>query len=51
MVFGGGDPSLIAVVTDVFMAEMSRAHNDANVLCLGQRVITAELAKEIVKIW
>lgn len=32
-----------------FEARMSRAHNDANVLCLGQRVTGAGLAIEILK--
>lgn len=31
------------------MAEMSRKHNDANVLCLGGRMIEPELAKQIAK--
>jgi ribose 5-phosphate isomerase B len=37
-----------AVCTSEFEARMSRAHNDANVLCLGQRVVGAGLAKVIV---
>jgi len=32
-------------------ARLSRQHNDANVLSLGQRLITLEMALEIVKIW
>ena len=32
-----------------FEARMSRMHNDANVLCLGQRVIGVGLAIEILK--
>jgi len=31
-----------AVCTDEFTAEMSRKHNDANVLCLGTRVVACE---------
>ncbi|MDR2455210.1 MAG: ribose 5-phosphate isomerase B [Deltaproteobacteria bacterium] len=31
-----------------FVASLSRAHNDANVLCLGQRVLGAGLALAIV---
>jgi ribose 5-phosphate isomerase B len=31
--------------------EMSRRHNDANVLCLGGRVIQSELAKKLVDIF
>ena len=40
-----------AVVSDPFSARMSRAHNDANVLCLGGRVIGNGLAKEILHTW
>lgn len=32
-------------------ARLSRAHNDANVLSLGQRLISSETALEIVKVW
>jgi ribose 5-phosphate isomerase B len=32
-------------------ARLSRQHNDANVLSLGQRLIAEELALEIVRIW
>jgi ribose 5-phosphate isomerase B len=32
-------------------ARLSRQHNDANVLSLGQRLIPLELALEIVKVW
>ena len=42
---------IAALCTDPYMAKMSRLHNDANVLCLGGRVIDPELAKEIVKAW
>jgi ribose 5-phosphate isomerase B len=38
-----------ALCTDPFMARMSREHNDANVLCLGGRVIGPALAEEIVR--
>ena len=37
-----------ALCGDCFSAEMSRQHNDANVLCLGGRVVGSELAKRIV---
>ncbi len=40
-----------AVVTNEFMAEMTKRHNDANMIALGGRVITPEYAKELVKIW
>jgi ribose 5-phosphate isomerase B len=32
-------------------AKLSRQHNDANVLSLGERMIPEELALEIVRIW
>jgi len=32
-------------------ARLSREHNDANVLSLGQRMMPLELALEIVKVW
>ena len=38
-----------AVCTDCYMAKYTRLHNDANVLCLGGRVIGAGLACEIVE--
>jgi ribose 5-phosphate isomerase B len=38
-----------AVCRTEFEAKMSRAHNDANILCIGQRVTGQGLAKEIVR--
>ncbi|MBX5481672.1 MAG: ribose 5-phosphate isomerase B [Myxococcaceae bacterium] len=38
-----------AVCTSEFEAKMARAHNDANVLCLGQRVIGPGLAGTILQ--
>ncbi len=40
-----------ALCGDTFSAKATRAHNDSNVLCLGQRVIGEGLALEIVNIW
>ncbi len=40
-----------AVCSDVFSAKMAMAHNDARVLCLGQRVVGAGLAGEILGAW
>jgi ribose 5-phosphate isomerase B len=40
-----------AVVYDEFSARMSRAHNDANVLCLGARTINHSRAIDFLKIW
>lgn len=38
-----------AVCTDCFMAEATRAHNDANILALGGRVVGPGLALKIVE--
>jgi ribose 5-phosphate isomerase B len=40
-----------AIVTDEFTARMCRAHNDANVICLGSRVLNPHRATEFVNIW
>ncbi|HOV79203.1 MAG TPA: ribose 5-phosphate isomerase B [Bacillota bacterium] len=40
-----------ALCHDTFSARMSREHNDANVLTMGQRVIGPGLAREIVSTW
>ncbi len=37
-----------AVVSDSFTAHATREHNDANVLCLGERVVGAGLAAELL---
>jgi ribose 5-phosphate isomerase B len=40
-----------ALCCNEFMAEMSRRHNDANVLALGARVLGDEFAIRIVERW
>ena len=40
-----------ALCHEAFTARMSREHNNANVLCLGGRVIGPEIALDIVKTW
>ncbi len=40
-----------ALCGDVYSARMARAHNDANMLALGGRVIGPGLASEIVRAW
>jgi ribose 5-phosphate isomerase B len=37
--------------TDTTMARLTRLHNDANVLCLGARIIGEEVAKDIVRVF
>lgn len=37
--------------SDLFSAEMTRLHNNANMLCLGGRVVTPEKAIELVDIF
>ena len=40
-----------ALCADTFSAKMTRRHNDANVLCMGARVIGPCLAEDIVDIF
>jgi ribose 5-phosphate isomerase B len=40
-----------ALCHDLWMARMSRAHNDANILSMGGRVVAPAYAKEIVREW
>lgn len=45
-------PGVRAVaVSESFSARMARRHNDANILCLGARVLGAGAAVEILKAW
>ena len=40
-----------AVLSDEFSAAACSAHNDANVLCLGGRVVSPEKAVKLVDLW
>jgi ribose 5-phosphate isomerase B len=40
-----------ALANDLYSSRCSRAHNDANILIIGGRILGKELAKEIVKVW
>ena len=40
-----------ALCHDLFMARLSREHNDANVLTMGGRIVAPALAREIVRVW
>ena len=40
-----------ACCSDYFSAKLTRAHNDANILCLGGRVVGAGLANVLVDIF
>ena len=40
-----------AIAWDIRSARLSRQHNDANVLSLGQRMMAIEEALEIVELW
>ena len=40
-----------ALCNDLYTARLSRAHNDANVLALGGRIVAFGLAEEIVALW
>jgi ribose 5-phosphate isomerase B len=40
-----------ALCNELYTARLSRAHNDANVLAMGARVVAADLALDILKLW
>ena len=40
-----------ALCNDPFTARLARAHNDANVLTMGGRIVAPGLADEIVSVW
>ncbi|HYG71590.1 MAG TPA: ribose-5-phosphate isomerase [Actinomycetota bacterium] len=40
-----------ALCNDLHLAELSRRHNDANVLAMGGRIVAPQLAREIVSTW
>ena len=40
-----------AVCHDLFTAQMCAQHNDANILSIGGRVVSEELAGEMVQVW
>jgi ribose 5-phosphate isomerase B len=40
-----------AVVSDTFSAKMSKAHNNANMISIGERVVGKGLALEIIDSW
>lgn len=40
-----------ALANDLYLARLSREHNDANVLGMGGRIVAPHLAREIVRVW
>jgi ribose 5-phosphate isomerase B len=40
-----------ALCHDLYLARLSREHNDANVLAMGARVVAPAYAREIVSLW
>ena len=40
-----------ALVHDSYTAQMARAHNDANVLCFGERVVGLGVVESIIDTW
>ena len=40
-----------ALCNDLYTAEYSRRHNDANVLSIGARIVAEGLADEILRVW
>ena len=43
--------SRAALCNDLHLAELSRRHNDANVLAMGGRIVAFQLAREITQLW
>ena len=45
-------PNIRAVIAnDVNIATMSRAHNDSNIITIGSRYVSTDVAKNIVELW
>ena len=40
-----------AAVSEPVSARLARSHNDANVVCMGERIIGPEMADDIVKVF
>ena len=40
-----------AVVTDSLSALLTRQHNDANVVCFGERLVGSEIARDAMKVF
>lgn len=40
-----------AACSETYTARLTRAHNDANILCIGARVIGAGVAEELIRVW
>ena len=40
-----------ALITDEFTAQMSKEHNNANIIVMGGRILTSEQAQKMVKVW
>ena len=40
-----------ATIHDVTSAHLSREHNDANIICMGERLIGPEVAKEALEVF
>jgi len=40
-----------ALVTDQFMAQMAKEHNNANILVLGGRILSGDQARSVVVSW
>ena len=40
-----------AVCSEAYSARMSKTHNNANILCMGSRVVGEEVSKSIIDAW
>ncbi len=45
------DGARAALCHDLYLARLSREHNDANVLAIGARIVAPAYARDIVRIW
>jgi ribose 5-phosphate isomerase B len=40
-----------AAVSETVSARLAREHNDANILCIGERIVGPEVADDIVRVF
>jgi ribose 5-phosphate isomerase B len=40
-----------ALCNEPYVAELSRRHNDANVIAMGGRIVAVQLARDILRLW
>jgi ribose 5-phosphate isomerase B len=40
-----------ALCHDHYTAKMARLHNDANILCFGERIVAKGIIEEMIDVW